>query len=374
MRAIGVVTMAVCLPICGLAQGVRIAGGGGTSYNGNGIGTIQGNGTIVGVVRGASRGPNSVGSLQTNLRADPPTGAPPQGLSFDYHGRSIVGKTYFTRTVMDSVNHQYFGYEVLLEEQQPGTYLATFGKPVVSPMEAVATASGGLSQWSLRTLALPEPKVVRDGDIISIELMTNATTGDKLIDDITIQPQRPTIRWFPAPGFQGSPGLTGAQVPPGNRAVPSVEGAARDFSAADAEMRLTQPRATLNGIPQSTAARVSSVTGSLVWFYLPGRGRYILSLVPRPGLDFQRTGEVRGGAIALTLSGDMITLESPVEIATGHAPYNLYVLRDPEWEPTTREQKEHFAVGSKRDQGSDAADDAVAPGGAVWIAGSFRKS
>jgi hypothetical protein len=111
-------------------------------------------------------------------------------------------------------------------------------------------------------------------------------------------------------------------------------------------MRLNQPQATLNGTPQSTAGRVSNVTGSLVWFYLPGRGRYILSLVPRPELDFQRAGEVRGGAITLTLSGDTIRLESPVEIATGHAPYNLYVLRDPEWEPTTPEQKGHFAVGS----------------------------
>jgi hypothetical protein len=28
---------------------------------------------------------------------------------------------------MDSVNHEYFGDEVFLVEQQPGTYLATFG-------------------------------------------------------------------------------------------------------------------------------------------------------------------------------------------------------------------------------------------------------
>ncbi len=148
----------------------------------------------------------SVGNLQTNLRVDPPTGAPPQGLTFDFHGRSIVGKTYFTRTLMDSVNHEYFGYEVLLEEQQPGTYLATFGKTAVSPMEAAATASAGLRPWSARLLGLPEPKVVRDGDIISIELMTNAATGDKLIDDITIQIQygRRLAPW-PGPDYRDYP-------------------------------------------------------------------------------------------------------------------------------------------------------------------------
>jgi hypothetical protein len=341
MRAIHVVTMAACLPICGLAQGVSISGGTGSGYS-NGISTIHGNGTIVGASRAPVRGPIGLGSLQTNLRVDPPTGAPPQGLTCDYHGRGIVGTTYFTRTVMDNVNHEYFGYEILLEEQQPGTYLATFGKQVVSPMEASAT---GLSQWSVRTLALPEPKVVRNGDIISIELMTDGATGDKLIDDITIQPfsQRPTMPSLARARVQGLPG---APAPLANRAVPTVEGTARDFSAADAEMRLTQPRATVNGIAQSTAGRVATVTGSLVWFYLPRRGRYILSLVPRPELDFQKGGEVRGGAIALALGADAITLECPVEIATGNAPYNVYVLRDPEWEPAAPAQKEQFAVGS----------------------------
>jgi len=347
MRAIGVVTMAACLPMCALAQGAAMFGGTGGS-SGNGISTIHGNGKILGACCGSGGGPPAVGSLQTNLRLDPLTGATPQGLTYDYHGRGIAGKSYFTLIVMDSVNHEYFGYEVLLEEQQPGTYLATFGKPGVSPMEAAATVGATLSAWSVRTLRLPEPKVVRDGDIVGIELMKDATTGDKLIDDVTIQPfsQWPMTGPLPRPGLQGLTGLSGARAPQGNRAVPTVAGTARDFSAADAEMRLSQMRATLNGTPQSTTGRGPNVTGSLVWFYLPARGRYILSLVPRPELDFQKAGEVRGGAITLTLGGDAITLESALEIATGNAPYNLYVLRDPEWEPTAAAQKGQLAFGS----------------------------
>jgi hypothetical protein len=84
----------------------------------------------------------------------------------------------------------------------------------------------------------------------------------------------------------------------------------------------------------------------LVWFYIPGRGRYILSLVPRPELEFHKAGEVRGGRITLTLNGDAITLECFSEIATGHAPYNLYVLRDSKWEPTAQAQKGQLAIGS----------------------------
>jgi hypothetical protein len=341
MRPIGV-AMAFCLSACALAQGVFVAGSGGSS-SGNGVSSINGSGPIIGGGgRGPARGPVSVGSLQMTLRVNPPSGSAPRGLTSTYHGRSSSGKSYFTRSVMDSVNHEYFGYEVLLVEQQSGTYLATFGKLPTSSMEASATAAGS-EQWSIRALVLPEPGIVHDGDVISIELMTDATSGDKLIEDVTIQPfsQRATV---------GSPiGLLARGGPgqPGERSVPTVEGLPREFSAADAEMRLTQPRVTLNGTVQSVARQATpSVTGNLVWLYLPGRGRYILSLVPRPELEFHKAGEVRGGRITLTLNSDTITLECFNEIATGHAPYNLYVLRDSKWEPTAQGQKGQLTIGS----------------------------
>jgi hypothetical protein len=343
MRPIGVV-MAFCLSAYRLAQGVFVSGSGG-SFSGNGVSSISGSGPIIaGGGPGLARGPVGVGNLQINLRVDPPSGLPPRGLTFNFRGRSSPGKSYFTRSVMDSLNHEYFGYEVLLVEQQSGTYLATFGKLPISSMEASATTAGSglLEQWSIRAIALPEPRIVHEGDVIGIELMTDATTGDKLIEDVTIQPfsQRATIG-SPIP-LMGRPG----PGQPGDRAVPTVEGTPRDFSAADAEMRLTLPRVSLNGTVQSTAGRAPSVTGNLVWFYIPGRGRYILSLVPRPELDFHKTGEVRGGRITLTLNGDAITLECFSEIVTGHAPYNLYVLRDSKWEPTAQAQKGQLAIGS----------------------------
>ena len=340
MRSIGV-AMVFCLSAHGLAQGVFVSGSAG-SGGGNGVSSMNGTGAIVVGGRGPARGPLVIGSLQMSLRVNPPSGLPTRGLTSSYHGRGSPGKSYFTRSVMDSVNHEVFGYEVLLVERQPGTYLATFGKLPVTSLEASATAAGS-EQWSIRDLVLPEPGIVHDGDVIGIELMTDAATGGKLIEDVTIQPfsQRATVgSLIPLPG-RGGPGQ------PGERAVPTVEGPPRDFSAADAEMRLTQPRVTLNGTVQPAAGRATpSVTGNLVWFYIPGRGRYILSLVPRPELDFHKAGEVRGGRIALTLNSDAITLECFSEIATGHAPYSLYVLRDSQWEPTAQAQKGQLAIGS----------------------------
>src|SRR5579862_15902 len=349
MRAVCIVTMSVCLPMFGLAQvsGGTLGGGGfaGATFAsgaGNGISSIYGMDPLG---PGAVRGPISIGSLQTNLRFDPPSGVSPRGVTGEYQGRSVAGKSYFKRTLMDGTRHEYFGYEVLVEEQQPGTYLATFGKSGVSLLEGAVTADASMAQWSVRTLALPEPKVVRDGDIISIELMRDAATGERLTDEITIQPfSRGRLPIALAPRVVVSPG--NRPVPTVVRPVPTVEGTARDFSAADGEMRLLQPRATLNGTPLPVTARASIVTGSLVWCYLPGRGRYVLSLVPHPELDFQKAGEIRGGTITLKLGGDAITLESPGEVTSGGAPYNLYVLRDPEWEPTAQAQKGEIAFGS----------------------------
>ncbi len=329
MRVICTV-LALCLPACGMAQGI-------ISFSSGGAGTVSGSSPMPGRTAG-------IGSLQATLRTDPPSASLPGGLVSSYRGHANSGESFFSRVLLDAANHVYFGYELILEEQQPGTYLATFGKLGLTPMEAAGSAGSKAAEWSMQALpAIPQPNVVHDGDKISIELMTDAASGEKLIDDIEIQPYSRRL----AP-------VTNARLPNlfvtpsrGGATVPTVDGIARDFSVADAEMRIAQPRVTVNGAPQSTAGRGSpSVTGSLVWFYLPGRGRYVLSLVPRPELDFQKAGEVRGGAISFTLGNDTIKLECLSQIAAGNAPYNLYVLLDPEWEPTAQAQKGQFAAGS----------------------------
>jgi hypothetical protein len=263
VRPIGV-AMVFCLSAYGLAQG--LSGSASSSSSGNGVVTIGGSGPIIGGGRGPARGPLGLGSFQITMRVDPPSGSSPQGLSTSYHGRASPGKSYFKRTVEDGVNHECFGYEVLLVEQQSGTYLATFGKSPLTSMEASASAAGN-AQWSIRPIVLPEPRIVHDGDVIAIELMTD-TTGAKLIEDLTVQQYNPRASI-------GSPLIrSGGPRQLSDRAVPTVEGSPRAFSAADAEMRLTQPRVTLNGTVQPTAGRTTpNATGNLVWFYIPGRGR-----------------------------------------------------------------------------------------------------
>jgi hypothetical protein len=282
--------------------------------------------------------------VKSTLRADPP--------SFPLLMRFNVliprattnqnGPTFFSRTLLDNLNHAYFGYELFLEPRQPGTYLATFGKLGVTPLNLAGNgnlqrsinADGSANlDWTLLPLPeIPNPRLIQDGDSLSIVLFIDPSTGGKLIDDISISPPLRVSR------FQ----QVTISAPP----APTVSGPARDFSTADAELQIGAPRAvTLNGLHLGSIA-LRNVRGPLVWLYLPDLGRYVFSLTPRPGLDFKKAGEVRGGIISFTIDGDSITLECNTAIAPGDSAYHLYVLRDKDWEPISESQKLQPGIGS----------------------------
>lgn len=309
-----------------------------SSGGGNGNYSINGNGRISGGPAGLQQRPQSVGSLEASLRVDLGTSGPPGFISFTYSGRNTANMTYFTRSFTDTVNRELFGYEVLLEQQQPGTYLATFSKVTMTPKTA-AEVGANWRDWSVRDVQLPAPKLVHDGDQILVPLVADPGSGFTLADNLTVRASAPPARLGPpATMFNGQPA-------PGRGATPTVAGPAREFSAGDAEMQIRQPRITLNGGAQPLAL-APNVGGSLIWLYLPGHGRYVLSLTPRPELKFKQAGEVRGGSVKFTLAKDTITIDSPQTIAPGHAAYLLYVLYDPLWEPTSSRQKGQSAMGS----------------------------
>jgi hypothetical protein len=220
---------------------------------------------------------------------------------------------------------------LLVEQQQPGVYLATFGKLGVTPLDLAAGSISAPGEWTMRPLpAIPDPRLIHDGETISIDLFVEDSTGRKLIDDIRINP----------PGTR----IPGA-IPTANRATPSISGPAHDFAAVDAELLLVQPLVSLNRRLQDTVSP-PNVHGLLVWLYLPDHGRYVLSLLPRSALGFKKAGEVRGGLISFSVDGDSIRLECPNRIGPGDAAYNLYVLRDKDWEPISEDLKDHPAAGT----------------------------
>jgi hypothetical protein len=51
-----------------------------------------------------------------------------------------------------------------------------------------------------------------------------------------------------------------------------------------------------------------------LWFYVPERGRFIFSLVPREGYSFEKIGILEGNKIEFVINGERYEWVSGVEI------------------------------------------------------------
>jgi hypothetical protein len=260
-----------------------------------------------------------------------------------------IGHRYF----YDEGAHLYFGYDIVIQpEEQVDSYRVTFAKLSIGPLDFQTDSADSLdpSLWKMAPPPpLPAAQVVKAGDPLSIAIFGDPDSGRKLVDTMTVVPMPPPMpRGYPGNGremWQWAHTLVrGNSAPP--RQASTFMGSARQFSPDDAEMRIQMRRVVINGTADRNGDVGRNASGSLVWFYAPGHGRYILSLTPRPDLGFVQAGEVRGGLVSFTVDKDDVVLESPAMIAPGDAPYFLYVLHDREWTPTARGQMGQLLLGS----------------------------
>jgi hypothetical protein len=300
-------------------------------------------------------GPSSMAGIRFETRTEPPMPVSP------FIGSSS-GRTFFGPTGGYAATHRffrddstltYFGYDLMIEpDTQPDTYKLSFFDLAIGPLDfgggRVPTSKP--SDWKKLPLpALPATQTAHAGDRIDVPVWIDATTGQKVIDVVIVQ----SAPQFPASITVANGMMTGRVfsmplgAPGRGREVPTVSGTAREFKVEDAEMHLMQPRVTINGESNPAMAHGGSgATGTLVWFYVPKHGRYVLSLAPRPELGFAKCGEVRGGSITFKIDSDDVALETFTPIAPGSSPYVLYVLHDKEWEPTARNQTSQLQYGS----------------------------
>ena len=225
------------------------------------------------------------------------------------------------RVMLDRSGRTYFGYDVLVDVlPEANTFKVTF-KPL--QMNSTLALGWSMDRWSewipLAAPRFPPPQNVRSGEILELSLLTNAGTNQRILDYISIQ--EPLRKVSP---FQSLPEARQFSYPTGTP---------RDISVNDIEMRLQAPRLTVNGkVDASTASHFEEVAGTFVWFYVQNRGRFILSLQPRPG--FIKLGEVRGSTLMFKDGPDTFSISAGARIAPGQDAYNLYVRHQPDWKPT----------------------------------------
>lgn len=248
---------------------------------------------------------------------------PIPGITGDKLGGGVtVGETGIHRFMVDNSRHVYFGYDIAIDRVAEESAFRVTIRPLSIGAEKLHYFSDP-ANWSILPLPLPgypAPQTLHSGDVIALDLMTNAETGQKIVDYLTILPPRRGVGTF---------------NPDPPRQFPYVPGTPRDFTIDDASLRLTAPRLTINGKLDESSTRITGeVTGAAVWIYVPNRGRFILSLAPNQALGFRKAGEVRGSVLSFTLGADSFSIDCASPIAPGELPFNLYVLQDRSWKPT----------------------------------------
>jgi hypothetical protein len=68
--------------------------------------------------------------------------------------------------------------------------------------------------------------------------------------------------------------------------------------------------------------------------YVPGHGRYFLTLHPPADSEFQNAGEAAGNALMFTSEGNVFRIDVAQRIAAGSGDYAVHVLADLGWEPS----------------------------------------
>jgi hypothetical protein len=223
------------------------------------------------------------------------------------NGITINDPSVVNRYVIDKVHHRYFGYDISAE----ATSVAGQYRVTVAPLTWMPPKEQGLLVPLLLS-KYPKPQIMNETDTIKLDLLTTPDGKQKVADYIQVGKK---------PDPEEPPAATSKEL-------------AKDYTPDDGPIKFDFDYYTIwiGGEKYSSSTGSYSQPGATVWFYYPGQGRYILSLVPHDG--FSKAGEIRDSAISFEAAGRQIEIRTMKSII-GDSPgaWNLYALHDPAFQP-----------------------------------------
>lgn len=229
-------------------------------------------------------------------------------LSGDFKSQaSVGGNQLIHRVLADATGGVLFGYDLLIIPELAARKFQVTIKPLDADFESKLRQTIGRSAGSkISTLSQPvTPQTLDDGDALALDLLVNEETGVKIVDVVKVSFERSQL-WDVNP----------STLP-------------RDFTLDVVEMKLTGHRLLVDGEQVSAGKPVASFSGALIWFYVEGKGRFIFSLAPRAGYDFQKVGIVDDKKIQFTWKGQQFEWLSNAPILPKEGTWNVWVLHDP---------------------------------------------
>ena len=242
-----------------------------------------------------SNGSAGVSGVSVNYQTYLEPGSP----SIQRHGGGVLTENnIIKRHLCNFDNRTYFGYDLTIEPLTDGRFKLRFAALTISPAK-MSEIFQQVPNWS--PLPLPGGEatlVMKAGDTVALELFTNPSTGQKVTEYLVVKG--------------------------GDQHEVRVEGQARDFGAEDAIIALSSPQVRIDG--KATSSTRGGISGPAVWADLPGHGRFVFSLVPRPEIGMQKMGEVRGTSLSWRYGGHDYSISNRKPVTLVSRAYNLYVF------------------------------------------------
>lgn len=207
------------------------------------------------------------------------------------------------RVLQNPKGEYIFGYDlIVLAHADAKKFTIT-----VKPLDQALESRLGRGIPTLREGT--QPQVMDDGDSFALDLLVNQNTGVKIVDFVKVSFERSKL-WE-------------------DKAVPLP----RDFTLDAVALKIVDFKLTIGGNPVMTGLRGTDFAGALLWCYVEGHGRFIISLVPRDGYAFEKSGIINDNRIAFQINGRQYEWLSSEPVLPGGGTWNVWVLHDPKYVP-----------------------------------------
>ncbi|HZI18115.1 MAG TPA: hypothetical protein VEY09_05910 [Pyrinomonadaceae bacterium] len=221
------------------------------------------------------------------------------------------------RIFLDGRGELFFGYELSVEPAPAGgaggarqfrVSVRPLGEEFLRQLSARPSFAGRRLHPRYNPAAFDSrPQLIGDGDTFALDVLRNTRNGAKIVDLVTVTSEDPR-----------------------RRALPVRTSPPRDFNAEEVRLQVTGYTLSVNG--EVVHRSRGGCSGPLVWFSLPGRGRFVVSLVPRPGYDFRQAGSIEHDRIRFEFEGDSFEWASAGPVVATGGNWNVWVLHDPNFD------------------------------------------
>ena len=209
------------------------------------------------------------------------------------------------RVLTDAQQNVVFGYDLWVSADPLTKKFSIAVLPADEAFRRSFLKNGGFATFPKSTT----PQTLDDGDAVSLELLVNHESGAKIVDVVSVTFDRTRLR-------ENNP-----------------DAAPKDFTLEAVALGVKSYTLLINGSEMSKSKSTIGCSGALLWLYIPQRGRFIFSLVPREGYDFEKIAVLDENRIAFTIDNELYEWISGDSILPSGGTWNLWVLRDPKYTP-----------------------------------------